>query len=360
MAADIQKILVLRFGSLGDVVLATATFRRLRALYPQAKIYAAVKQEFSPLLLSHPCVDEVLPFDSRHQHHGLAGFFHYGRLVRGLHFNLVVDLHGNLRSRAFSAISGARVLRAGKEWLPRRMLVWFKHRPSAGLPHVAQRYLNALAPLGGAGLDPLGARPDLHVSAADSAWAENYLLRRGVRRGDLLIGVSPGAAWPTKRWPARHFAAALDQLALKLPRRSRLLFMGGTADLFACEEVVARMRRAAPLALVSAGDTSVGQLMALMARCHALLTNDSGPMHVAVGLGVPVAALFGPTVLDFGFAPLGPRDRVFERELPCRPCTLHGAERCPLVNHACMEGIEPGPVAAALAGLMRPKGRRKL
>ena len=353
MGNSVQRILVLRFGSLGDVVLATATFRRLRALYPQAKIHAAVKQDFAPLLLAHPCVDEVLPFDSRHQHHGLAGFFHYGRLVRGLRFDLVVDLHGNLRSRVFAAVSGARVLRAGKQWLPRRMLVWFKRRPSPGLPHVAQRYLAALAPLERpCPADPLGARPDLHVSAADRAWADSFLSRRGVRAGDTLVGVSPGAAWPTKRWPARHFAAALD--ALRLPARSHLLFLGGPADLFACEEVVARMRRNAPLALVSAGETSVGQLMALMARCRALLANHSGPMHVAVGLGVPVAALFGPTVRDFGFAPLGPRDQVFERELPCRPCTLHGAERCPLVNHACLEGVEPAPVAEALQGLLKP------
>jgi len=358
MDKGIQRILVLRFGSLGDVVLATATFRRLRALYPKAKVYAAVKQDFAPLLLSHPCVDEVLPFDSRHQHHGLAGFFHYGRRVRGLRFDLVVDLHGNLRSRAFAAISQARVLRASKQWLSRRMLVWLKRRPSAGLPNVAQRYLNALAPLSRAcAADPLGARPDLHVSAADKAWADSFLGRRGVKPGDTLVGVSPGAAWPTKRWPARHFAAALD--ALRLPPRSHLLFMGGPSDLFACEEVVARMRRAAPLALVSAGETSVGQLMALMARCRALLTNDSGPMHVAVGLGVPVAALFGPTVREFGFAPLGPRDLVFERELACRPCTLHGAERCPLVNHACLEGVEPEPVAKGLAGLLKPAGRRK-
>jgi len=118
---------------------------------------------------------------------------------------------------------------------------------------------------------------------------------------------------------------------------------------------VARMTVAAPLAHLSAGETTVGQLMALVARCRALLTNDSGPMHVAVGLGVPVLALFGPTVTDFGFAPLGPRDRVIERAgLRCRPCTLHGTERCPIVTHECLEAIKPEPVAAALLGLLAP------
>jgi heptosyltransferase-2 len=200
----------------------------------------------------------------------------------------------------------------------------------------------------------------LHVSHADRAWAEAFLRRRGVSPKDCLIGVSPGAAWPTKRWPARHFAKALDLLHAHVPARTRFVLVGGPNDLFACEEVVARMRLAAPRALVAAGETNVGQLMALVSRCSALLTNDSGPMHVAVGLGVPTAALFGPTVLGFGFAPLGAKDKVFEQPLFCRPCTLHGAERCPLVGHECLESVSPEAVSEYLRKLLAaPKAKAR-
>ncbi|KPK69796.1 hypothetical protein AMJ82_04700, partial [candidate division TA06 bacterium SM23_40] len=93
-------------------------------------------------------------------------------------------------------------------------------------------------------------------------------------------------------------------------------------------------------AIVTAGRTTVGELAAVLARCRVLVTNDSGPMHVATGVGTPVVAIFGATTPELGFAPLGERDIIVSRSLECRPCSLHGSERCPVGTFECMEGIE--------------------
>ncbi len=351
-----KKILVLRFGSLGDVVLATAVLRALRRIYPGAKIHAGVKQAYASLLVGHPCVDELLVLDTKSEHRGFSGLWSYLLRARDLRFDLVVDLHSNARSRLVSFLSGARVLRARKHWLRRQLLVWFKRRPSPPLPGVARRYLEALRPLAPGGFAPGDETPELRVPALDEAWARRFLKEQGLRGGETLVGVNPGAAWPTKRWNGRGFAAVLDALAAR--GGVRFLLIGDRHDVFACEEAVARARRAAPLCIQTAGETSVGQMAALLKHCRLLLTNDSGPMHVAVGLGVPVVALFGPTVREFGFAPLGPRDRVVERNLSCRPCSLHGGERCPIGTHECMEGITPEAVLKeALAVLGARRGR---
>ena len=96
----------------------------------------------------------------------------------------------------------------------------------------------------------------------------------------------------------------------------------------------------------------------MLGRLSALVTNDSGLMHLAAAVGTPVVALFGPTVTEFGFAPAGPGHQVLERPLDCRPCSVHGTERCPRGHFRCMKETAPEEVLAALDRLDRRRGQR--
>jgi heptosyltransferase-2 len=168
--------------------------------------------------------------------------------------------------------------------------------------------------------------------------------------------MAPGSAWATKRWPARHFAAAAQAL-LAAGEADRVVLVGSPADRTLAEAIAAELaadpivarRHGAVLDLT--GKTSTAGLVALLARVSSLIANDSAPAHIAAALGRPVVALFGPTVPAQGFAPLGPRVRIAERELPCRPCSRHGGDRCPIGTHACLVDLPPEQVVAALRGL---------
>jgi len=105
-----------------------------------------------------------------------------------------------------------------------------------------------------------------------------------------------------------------------------------------------------------AGRLSLLESAAVIGKTELMLSGDSAPMHMACAVGTPVFALFGPTVKEYGFFPTGESDRVFEVDLECRPCSLHGGPKCPRGHHRCMEEIDPGAVAEAATGFLRTRG----
>jgi heptosyltransferase II len=297
-----------------------------------------VKERYADVFLGHPAVDEVLTFESK-------GFRGWLGEIRRRAFDVYLDIHDTPRSRLWGAFSGAaRRLRYDKRAWPRRRLVWFKKESSALSGSVADRYLEALKPLG---ISPARREPSLRVHEAADLPAE---WKRRLGEGPL-VGVAPGAAHATKRWPAERFAEAADALARDLS--ARVLILGAASDEAAARGVLERLRSPA---LNFAGKTSVRELLLLVRRCSVLLTNDSGAMHAAAAQAVPVAAVFGPTVRAFGFFPAGDRARALEVSgLSCRPCRLHGGSRCPEGHFRCMRDIPAARVTEAARELLSGK-----
>jgi heptosyltransferase-2 len=338
-------ILIVRFSSMGDVVMATAAARWLRERASERPLYFATKPAFAPLLQGQPDLDEVWTLGPE----GLGGLLSRARAagVGGL-----LDLHGNLRSRALGLRWGGTLARWRAEGLNRRLHVhakWLKPRQA---PPVLERYCEAAAGLLGEAPPERAPLPRLAVAPEAEAWAGEWLKAQGWREGEPLLAIAPGAAWPTKRWSAAQLAAAVGGACAG---GARPLLLGAPSEQALAEAVRdalgPALRGRALIACREAAD--IRRLPALIARSRAFLGHDSGPMHVAEALGVPVSAVFGPTARAFGFYPQGPRDRVFERDLPCRPCHLHGGQRCPLGHHACLAGLEPAPVAAHLAAILK-------
>ena len=336
-----SAFLLLRFSSLGDVVLATAAARWIRRRRPASRVIVATKAAFAPILASHPDVDEAWGLEPG----GLGGLLSRARAAR---FDAVVDLHGNPRSRLLSALCGARVRRWRSEAWNRRLRVWAPFLRLDEPEPVHLRYVRAAAQALGEGLEagecPL---PSLGVDKEALVWADGWLRSQGLAPGQKLLAVAPGAAWATKRWGAEHLAQCLDLVSEF--DRVRFLFLGGAKEGPLIDSVLRYMRKSRPHAMRADGETGdLRRLSALVSRAGLFLGHDSGPMHVADALGVPVTALFGPTVRAFGFYPLSGGHKVFERELACRPCSVHGTAACPLGHHDCMRTIEPFEVALHL------------
>jgi lipopolysaccharide heptosyltransferase II len=330
-----NKILVIRLSSLGDVVLTLPALAALKAAWPKAHLTFLVKKSFAPVLAGLPHVDEVSEFERR-------GVWGWAREIRRRRFDLVVDLHDTVRSRFWSMASGAdRCVRYDKRAWERRLLVWFKKQSDRLNGDVVDRYAEPLVSLG----VPVGDRvPHLPVASGERLPDD---LERRLGPGPF-IGVAPGALHATKQWPPDRFAHAADQLSrdLNVP----VVLMGSKADIGAVECV---LRTLESPAISVAGQTSVRDLMVLLSRCKAVLTNDSGALHVSAALGVPTVAVFGPTVKPFGFFPKGHWTTVVESEgLDCRPCSLHGAKTCPKGHFRCMNDVAVDRVVNVVRGLL--------
>jgi heptosyltransferase-2 len=157
-----------------------------------------------------------------------------------------------------------------------------------------------------------------------------------------LLAVAPGARWPTKRWPIERFAAVAQALAQA--QQAAVVVLGSAEDSLLAQELGQRL--SVPV-LNSTGKLSLMHTAALLQQCRLLLSNDSGLMHMATALRVPVVAIFGPTVQEFGFYPFKASAQVVSAALACRPCSTKGSTRCPRGHHQCMQQVTVAHVLAA-------------
>ena len=328
-----RSIAVLRLSSLGDVVLTLPVVRALRAAWPGARLHYWVKEEYADIVRFDAAVDHVrvLERDARR----LEDIVSMSAELEDC--DLIVDLHGNSRTRVLTFRQKASVLRASSYRLRRATWVHARFLRPAAVPAACARYAEALAPLG---LRVEGA-PQVAAGEAAEAWAGEWM--SAWSPAGVPVALCPGALHHTKRWPEERWCE-LDAL-IAADGRPRIVF----ATPFE--------RRAFPAfaARIDADPAArwvtepLPRVAALLSHCTAAVTHDSGLMHLAAARGVPIVAIFGSTSPVLGFAPAGEGHVVLCRDEPCQPCTLHGRETCPRGHFRCMTGIAAVEVAAALA-----------
>jgi heptosyltransferase-2 len=254
----------------------------------------------------------------------------------------IFDLQQNPRSAAATGgLAEAKRISVEKHGIRRRLMVHARWLRPAPLPPLLRRY-RALAGL--AETAPL--RPWLRDALTEPERERaRQRLARSLDRGFVLV--APGARWATKRWPARHAAA----LGAMIEGRWGLgtLYAVGPGEESAARDLSAALGDGGESRVLTLG---IRDAAAIASHARAIVSSDSALLHFGPALGIPSVGLFGSTVPGFGFASGEPRDTVAEIELPCRPCDVHGKDRCPLRHHACMERLEPGLVADRLAPLL--------
>lgn len=349
MRASPERVLVFHTAFIGDIVLMLPLLQVLRRLRPESRIAVVTVPAAVELVRKHPAVDDVIPYDKRGKHRGWRGMGKLARELRARDFSVALVPHRSLRSAAIVRI--ARIPRrigfstSAGAWL-------FTDRVAYGIAdHEIDRNLSLLHPLTGA----VQARelPVVAVEQDDASVAGALILDAGRQSPGFssrpLIGLAPGSVWLTKRWPARSFAALARLLTGK---GYGVVLFGGERDAGICDGIAASHPPESPVLNV-AGKTSLAESAALLQLCRVLVSNDSAPMHLAMGVGTPVVGLFGPTVPAIGFAPVGPSDCVLQVEgLSCRPCNIHGGNECPIGSFECMRGIPVSRVAAAVHAIV--------
>lgn len=332
---DISKyknILVIRFSSLGDVVLTTPLFANLRHFFPEARISVLTKNQYQDVFLNNSHINEVLALE---QQENLASLI---SRVKKNKYDLIIDLHSNLRSHLLGLAAGIKVIRYNKQSLNRYALLHLGTGRPALSKTVVERYLETLNFLGPQQLNP---ETKIYLTEKETRPAQALLENDGIMPADIIIGLNPGAKWETKKWPLANW---VEFLTMCRSNKIKILLFGDDNDQMFVSQIVKEIGDARNFLVNLAGRTDLRQLMALIKQCRLLITGDSGTLHIAQALAVPVLILLGPTVPEFGFIHSRQNDVILYKDLPCRPCSLHGTNYCKRNDRICLAGITAGEV----------------
>jgi heptosyltransferase-2 len=330
----VLRVLCVRFSSIGDVLLTTPLVRALHRRHPDAELYFVTKRAMAPLVVENPNLNKVIELEPGERITDLA------RRLRTLRPTHGLDLHGSLRSAALRLLVPCQWSGYSKRKVSRTALIAAKINIYGKHVPVPERYFEALRALD---VRPDGGPPEFFLAPATRERIARWLAERGLDR-QPFAALAPGAAHATKRWPTRHWRALAEQLRTL---GYGLVALGGADD-----RQLAKELGPPPAIHNAAGEFSLQETGACLARAAVLVSGDTGVMHMATGVGTRVVALFGPTVELFGFYPYASRAEVLERDLSCRPCSAMGSARCPLGHHRCLEEIFPDQVAAAVQRLV--------
>ncbi|MDD2273221.1 MAG: lipopolysaccharide heptosyltransferase II [Desulfuromonadaceae bacterium] len=333
-----KKILVLRYRFIGDTILTVPFLRNLRLAEPDAYIAWVVAPGTAAVVDGIPYVDELIFWDpvtihadSTGTHKTFGDKVTFIRELRARHFDKVYVLKRSFGSALIGYLTGARK-RIGFATEGRSFLlttaVPYRHDQ-----HEVQNFLDVLR---ADGVPVVDDYLEAWLSNEERRFAEHYFHGAGVAPEELVIGIHPFAANPVRAWHLDNFI----ELARQLQERyaARILFFGGPRDTEALPEIRANLTQP-PLEAV--GTTSLRQSMALLSRCNLLVCNDSGIMHLAASMKVPLVALFGPQS-PVKFGPWGENSHIVYSAFPCSPCKQKFFQECEPSERGrpqCMETI---------------------
>jgi lipopolysaccharide heptosyltransferase II len=358
-----KRILVRGVNWLGDAVMTTPALMRLREKYPEAYIALHTPEKLRDLWLNHTAVNETISFSSG------EGIFSISKKMRAENFDLALVLPNSPRSALEAWLAGIpQRIGYARQW--RNLFLTTHVAPRSGAVKMRKRSLAEINQLNSSSAQnsklktqnfsahqiydylhlvaALGANPKLLSPQLLVASDEIDNVRKKFTIGENanpILGINPGAEYgPAKRWPVERFIAAAQEIQKRT--NCTWLVFGAQGDIEIAKRFESETRNAKLETRNLAGQTSLRELMALLKHCRVLLTNDSGPMHVAAALGTSVVVPFGSTSpeLTGPGLPGDPRHRLIKSDAPCSPCFLR---ECP-IDFRCMNGISVERVVEAV------------
>jgi heptosyltransferase-2 len=324
-----QKILIVRLSSLGDILLTTPLIRSLKKVNPKLEIHFLLREEYQDVLINNPHLSKLITIKREEAVQKTKNILSQNK------YDFVIDLQNNLRSRSLTSGLNCPKVRFKKLSLQKILLVKFKINKLSNAPPIPERYASVINDLK---LDDEGH--DLFTNNRPS----NSLVEL-----TNLIGFCPGSRHYTKMWPKEYYI----ELGKRLTQSGfNVVLFGGKDDQKTCEEISSNISECVNLC----NDNDILQTAADMKMCRAIVCNDSGLMHTACAVKVPVIAIFGSTVKEFGFFPYRSKNLILEnKSLSCRPCSHIGRSSCPKHHFKCMKEITPQLVYNSLLNFINQK-----
>ncbi len=311
-----KKILVIRLSSLGDIVLTQSAVQALRNEFPSSQIHYLTKRACSPIVEMFNCVDEIYYWENK---------FTLLKDLRKLKFDLAIDLHSKFNTFIIkNCISAKLMVTYNKKHLLRRQIV--KKRTNKTISSTVALYYTALKKIG----------LESNVSAPNIFPSNNVAMPESFPVSDKIkyIGLFPGALHKTKQYPVVQLAEFIDSVPTEW--NCQFLTFGSKAEKYLTGELNSLTKTNI---IDLCGNLDLQQLVFAINKMDTVITNDSGPMHIAASLQIPQIAIFGATHTKLGFAPMNKKAIVLSADLPCQPCSLHGGKQCPIKHFNCMKLI---------------------
>lgn len=344
---SLEKILIIRFSSLGDIILTSPLIRALRKTFPEAQIDFLVKSEYANIVKFNPNISSVIELksDDRSELKWLK------QKIRRIRYDLIVDVHNSLRSRFIRCFSKARYkVVVNKRVFRRFLFVKFKINLYRDYLPIAERYLETVEKFG-VKKDDYGL--EIYLPEDTKNYVSTISNQIVSTKRNVIIGLVPTARHFTKRWLYERFA----ELGVEIVRKyqSTILIFGSKEEHDYCEDITQMInaRSETNSAVNYAGKLTVLEIAAMFDVCNLIITNDSGLMHLAAARKRKIVAIFGSTVKEFGFFPYGTSSIVVEnKNLSCRPCSHIGLAKCPKEHFRCMKEIQVKEVLNAVQSLL--------
>lgn len=334
-----QRILVIRLDRLGDVVLSTPVLESLREALPQAFIAMMVRPECQEVIEGNPYLNQVILYDKDAAQRQAPATIKFAFGLRRFKFDTALILHPSNRSHVIPFLAGIPNRVGYGRKLPWLLSCRVPHKKQEGAYHEAQYNLQMLRVFG---IESSNPKPFVPVHPQALARVEKWLSDAGVGARDTVVAIHPSASCPSKRWMPDRFAAVAERLVKE--KGARICLVAGKRDALYAQAVEQAMP-ATPIVNFS-GKLTVSELAALMRRSRLLISNDSGPVHIAAAVGTPVIDIFGRNQQGLSpkrWGPLGSGHIVLHKEVGCVTCLAHNCD----INFLCLTSLTPEEVFSA-------------
>lgn len=338
----LKKILVLRFSAMGDVVLLLPVIQSLVKTYPDIELTIVTRPKFASFFTD---IERVIPFpaDVDYTYSGIFGIRDlFGKLLRKASYDVVMDMHDHIRTivlRSLFKIFGVPVIVFEKGRKEKHTFTKKENKRTAPLAHTVERYRLAFEKAGYP--VEIDQPPYFTVKESVAGQLAEWLQSHSLIKNEKWIGIAPFAKHATKIWPTENYSIVIEQILQKTEAKF-FLFGGGEKDIIFFELLQSKFPEHC---VMVAGKLKIKQEVALMQQLDLMLCVDSSNMHLASLMGIPLLSIWGGTHPDVGFGPYRNGEesilQVSREELPCRPCSVYGKEKCYRGDFACLNRITP-------------------
>ena len=342
-----KRILIVRTDRMGDMILSTPVLKAMRQEYPNAYIAVLVRPYTRAVVEGNPYIDEVIVYDKKEYDRSLARFFGFISMLRRRRFDLALVLHPTVRDHLIVFLSGIRK-RVGYN---RKMGVLLTdrifHDKQQGAKHESEYALDMVRFLG---IEPRDKELFVPVNAQAEQWAENLFRASGIKLSERVVVINPGASCPSKIWLAERYAAVADALTA---RGCKIIILAGP-DILDKNTARGVIRHMKTKAIDCIGTVPIPETASLFRRSSLVISADTGPMHIAAAVGVPLIAIFGrnqPGVGPKRWGPINVNSVVLHKDVGCIDCRAHDC----IKGFACLAAISVEDVLAEAERLLNLK-----